>query len=285
MPEFLTLPLEIKRMVYRYCLVVGHVFPYAFAERSSDTQHGHKELVGWRSTSSTKPAVNILAVCQTIRREAEPILYQNNTFNLPTRDLTARFFGSSLNTPERRSWLKRVEVSLEERDMVKADREVVLDEQLLLAREELLFSRGQDNRLGYLLHDGYSNHLVSVIWPRKLAPILNLLRLEKLVVDFSRACCPSMCCKLHRKAAMAFDGGFAMGMPTTMVIVGSGNKFVRRVHAHIELRTLERAFFKREGLGDDHTPWMVFAEQRERLKEIAYLKDDSSYVNGALFEV
>lgn len=71
------------------------------------------------------PEVSILRACKSTYQEAEPILYQKNTFVLPIGRLTAQYFEVSLNTNARRAWVTSVEIGLDSPDMTFKERGTV----------------------------------------------------------------------------------------------------------------------------------------------------------------
>ena len=88
-------------MIYNYCLVVEKVFPYHKAQKKRDTvektdllefpkpnmyhasEHGRDKAVLPLPKDSATPNMSLLAVNKIIRTEARPIVYQQNTFDLP----------------------------------------------------------------------------------------------------------------------------------------------------------------------------------------------------------
>lgn len=206
-------------MIYKYCLVVSKVFPYTLNETYNAIHH-------WYGPNTTKrdalgyepPEVSILRACRSIYQEAEPILYQNNTFVLPIGRLTAQFFEVSLNTDTRRAWVTSVQIGLEPQDMTLKHREKVLDERIFIARQDLLYPSAWDLRdFADKLHDAYTAHLRTVLWPQKVAPLLMFLRLEKLVIDTEHCRCIQGCCTMIFQAQSvlysAFRNGFIHGTP------------------------------------------------------------------------
>ena len=104
MTTFLDLPLEIRRMVFGYCLAVGKVFPYTVSEIYEEYGNDFgDEPTNQELSDCEHPCVALLSVCRRVRLEAEPILYQRNTIVLPASDLTARFFKRCLHNDTRRA--------------------------------------------------------------------------------------------------------------------------------------------------------------------------------------
>lgn len=85
MRDFLKLPPEIRLQIYHDCLVVGEVYLYRI------------------SYDGNPPAAALLRTCRTIHSEAEPILYQQNTFILKGEEMIQRFFVDSLHDDTRRA--------------------------------------------------------------------------------------------------------------------------------------------------------------------------------------
>lgn len=228
MPAFFDLPLEIRRMVYGYCLVVGKVFPYTISETYNEYDHDFDDDPTNQELSDCEPpCVDLLSVCRRVRLEAEPILYQRNTIVLPASDLTARFFKRCLHNDTRRAWVRSVDISLDASDMSRSDREAVLDEELALVRDDMLFP---DRVLQFTwpetislenMHNAYRVRLEEVVWPRKMSYVLNFLRLEKLTVDLRECQCLDGCCSLVSQGVESMRKGFALGLPDTIRVRGA----------------------------------------------------------------
>ncbi len=53
-----------------------------------------------------------------------------------------------------------------------------------------------------------------------MAPILEYLKLDKLIVHFEDSVCAFDCCNITRSAGAAFNEGFAKGRPRRLIIEG-----------------------------------------------------------------
>ena len=218
------IPLEVRQMIYTECLVVGKVFPYAFGKNYDeyDGDYGDEPTI-CESFSYNAPEVALLRACKAIHQEAEPLLYQRNTFRLPVFDLTARFFKRSLHNEARRAMVKCVNVSFKATDLTRDEREQVLDVQLEGARYNMLFPeqlRSWPNDFKQELHEAYKKRLQTVVWPRKASFIFDHLSLEYLMVDFTYSKCNEGCCNMRPEAAMALRAGFARSMPKSLKLRG-----------------------------------------------------------------
>lgn len=231
----MSLPPEVRQLVYAECLVVGKAFPYTVSERyheydnDDDDEDTSLELSGCEV-----PSVALLRVCKTIHAEAEPMLYQRNTFVLPACDLTRLFFTRSLHNDVRKSWVKSVELKFVAADLTKEDREIVLDAQIALARNDLLFpekclhdSEAETETETVItltrdLHEAYSKRLGNVAWPRKASYVLDHLALREIKLRFGLSECNEGCCLLQDTAIWAMKRGFAEGMPVDVIIRGLG---------------------------------------------------------------
>ena len=223
-------------MVYAECLVVGKVFPYTLSERYNEYDYDYDdEETGLELSGCEEPCVPLLRVCKAIHEEAEPMLYQQNTFVLPACDLTIRFFKRSLHNNVRKGWVKSVELSFDAGDMARYDREIVLDKHLEFTRDNLLFpersvdldwvqSYGDDEEdFADSLHAAYKRRLENVVWPRKASYILDFLSLRELILDFRDSKCLEGCCRMRFSGIKAMEKGFAMGMPMKVKVLGIGD--------------------------------------------------------------
>lgn len=223
MPHFYSLPLELRQMIYRECLVVGEIYPYSISDaHQPDTETARDK------TGCDLPAVALVQVSVTIRCEAEPMLYQCNVIRLGSATATGKFFERCLKTPERRMWLKSICLSLDFQDITPTDRAAVLATQLDLERDSLLFPEKTRSytslSLESKLHAEYRKFLAEIVWPRKVSPIIEYCKLEKLSIDFSETTCQARCCKLRAPASLAFRKGFAKGMPKEIQLIGPVKK-------------------------------------------------------------
>ena len=233
-------------MIYAKCLVVRKVFPYTLSERYNEFDYDYDdEETGLELSGCEEPWVPLLRVCKAIHEEAEPMLYQQNTFVLPACDLTVRFFKRSLHNNVRRNWVKSVELSFDAGDMARYDREIVLDKHLEFTRDNLLFpekavdfdwtySDGDDGEdFSDSLHAAYKRRLEKVVWPRKASYILDFLSLQELILDFRDSKCLEGCCRMRIQGIKAMDKGFAMGLPMRVKVLGIGDlsRLFKRVMA------------------------------------------------------
>ena len=147
--------------------------------------------------------VALLQVNKTIHVEATPILYQMNTVVLPNARLTARFFDICLNSAEQRRWLKKVELTFCASDMPAS------------LKSSLIASTSPSQR-----HERLKHHLGHLIWPAKLAAILDHTQLEKLTVHLGESACPMGCCSIENRALAAFRKGFANGRVPELCLQG-----------------------------------------------------------------
>lgn len=73
-----------------------------------------------------------------------------------------------------------------------------------------------------LRHGIPRSQLIASFWPRKASYVLDLLHLQKIVVDLTHARCYEGCCWLHKGAVLAMEDGFALGLPNEVTILGAG---------------------------------------------------------------
>lgn len=224
MSGFFKLPPEIRRNIYHDCLVVGRVFPYMF-HRLSDNDDDSYYYTNY--FNEPLPAAALLRTCRTIHSEAEPLLYQENTFVLSKPEAIDRFFDRSLHSDSRRAWISSVELVIAMLDITRGDREAKLDEQLELSRESMLFPESVPQpwlRNGVYdwdahLHQAYKACLTATVWPRKVGLITKHLRLRELVIDFTYAVCLKMCCNLRKQALEDLRKLRVEELPKTLEVV------------------------------------------------------------------
>lgn len=211
MAKFMDLSAEVRVMIYELCLVVGKIFPYR-------SKHFEEEGVGHTVTGPTlaslrmigddqtclDPCLGLLGVNKLIKSECTPILYQKNTVILPYGPLAARFFQNCLNSVEKRRLLRDVELELCDLDMPASVKTAIINASHSLSKR----------------HQSLKYHLGHVIWPAKIAPILNDTKLKRLTVYFQRSRCPMDCCILDSRASAVFRKGFATGVVPELCLQG-----------------------------------------------------------------
>lgn len=201
-------------MIYDYALVVGNVIPYQDANTAALSKCNHP-----LSPVYEHPSVNILNSCRFIHAEASSTLYSRNTFLLPTTSLTKEFFTKALHNPTRRSWVKSVYLVLWPEDMNQTERQVLGDK---VREYESTSPEVPSHYISTKMHAADRLHVRLVSWPQKVNLILDHLALDKLVVNLVGSICHSGCCWEELAAILAFQKGFAHGMPAVFKMKFSG---------------------------------------------------------------
>ncbi len=219
------LPAEIRTMIYEYCLEVENVYPYLESHRwELQTDIAHHDAYYFDA-----PNVSLLKTCKQINWEAESILYKRNTFVMPTSSLTAKFFANAMATDVHRSWMKAIEIYLDASDLDSADRKVICGPRLdwyTQFERALRLDRDGPRASHFLrtcgkeLHRANKAYLINNSWPRKVAPILEHLKLDTLAVNIDCSKCEDDCCNLYAGALAAFSEGFALGTPKNLKMYG-----------------------------------------------------------------
>lgn len=146
---------EVRFTIYGYCLVGGKFFPYLEKRPEEERRH-------------LNSCLGLIHANRTIHTEAEPILFQRNKVILPDGPLTAKFFADCLDTPAKRLWLTDVELELCASDMPASVKNSLIQAQPSFSQH----------------HESLKHHIGHVIWPAKVAPIIEHTKLEKLTVRF-----------------------------------------------------------------------------------------------------
>ncbi|CAD6582203.1 MAG: hypothetical protein ASARMPRED_000896 [Alectoria sarmentosa] len=223
MSHFMRIPPEVRAFIYEHCLAIGKIYPYR-EKQSEEVQ----EYAGHLNTSATPLSCAITkgkksnaALCLGIRQvnkttyeEVTPIMYKRNTVVLPRAPLAAKFFHNCLDSVEKRLWLKDVElelcasdISLQEWNNSKQFKGLDLPCGMVPSS-----TLEQEGKLAKKWHNIWKQHLADVVWPEKLAPILDDTKLDKLTVKFAKSKCAALCCYMDKQACAAFQRGFANGM-------------------------------------------------------------------------
>ena len=111
--------------------------------------------------------------------------------------------------------------------MSRSDREAVLDEELALVRDDMLFPdrmlqiNWPETLSSTKMHNTYNVRLEEFVWARKMSYVLNFLRLEKLTVDLRYSQCLDGCCSLVSQGIESMRKGFALALPNTIRVKGA----------------------------------------------------------------
>lgn len=70
------------------------------------------------------------------------------------------------------------------------------------------------------LHQANKIHLIDISWPRKVAPILQHLQLDTLIINIDCSKYEDDCCTLYADAVMALAEVFALRMPKKLEVFG-----------------------------------------------------------------
>ena len=111
MTSFLSLPSEIRQIIYTHALAVGHICPYFETQKSEYPGYrGDFNLLqfgyGNHKVLYQPLDVHLLQSCHFVYQGASPFLDSRNTILPPILHLTMKIVEKSLATPERRSWVK-----------------------------------------------------------------------------------------------------------------------------------------------------------------------------------
>ena len=229
MANILSLPLEIRQMIYSYILIVGSLMPY---QRSHELALGDDAWLHSIKPLPSPPITALLETCRTIYTEASPILYSKNKFYLPITELTAKFFAQALHNSTRCSWVKSVHLELLPQDMFQPycpacedHITATLDDAEQCVLDEETFEEDESSHCDELhyLGEAYKQHLRLVSWPQKVELVIENLALDYLSVDLvdPNCCCGDHICQMAASALSPFSMGFAHGMPTYLKIYGS----------------------------------------------------------------
>lgn len=179
MPQhFLTLPREIRDMIYEYCVLFDReIFPYPTWYDYSD---------GHTTTGQEMPCTALLAVNKTVQAEAEVLLYGKNLFKLSDYNILGLRSEWTFCHPA----LRHLSIKFDSRALCP---EVGLD---ISAKYFSRLSAGSISR-AQMRKDIHSDRCQALIalWAT-MAEFLDRLELRTLEIDFTNCYCPGGCCRL-----------------------------------------------------------------------------------------
>lgn len=178
----LYLPQELRLCIWSYCLNVGVINPYDNLERRNDTESIIQSQHRFNERTSRLPQLHLLLTCELIYVEAVRILYHENAISLPSAASTARFFRTTLNSPERLDWLRSVHLSLGVTDMTNKDWNH-LGKHLQMTYPGLGPNLRRKSEIKAEHVGVLREYLQYVIYPRKLSFLLCTTKLYSLRVE------------------------------------------------------------------------------------------------------
>lgn len=197
MSRFLQLPLEIRNIIYKYCLVVNYVItPYPSGYESYKLAMLRKAIkTGLRERVSEPelPAVSILQVSKQLHRETSPILYGQNCWKHPQ-------FYSNCGTEcvcsifdIHGAFFKNIEMRFDWRENNFQTNYMILDDDSAILDETFPnFEQYSHSERVECLHETFSSfefHAAS----RDVSHLL--FHLDSLVIDVTRLYCSLGCCR------------------------------------------------------------------------------------------
>ena len=209
-------------MIYSHALVVGDVYPYRKTELEEHTMSQYREMAAHLAVAH--PCVNILFTCRLIHQEAESVLYSQNIINLPVSILTERFFKVALHNLERCNWVKTVRVRFLTDDLTEDQRTELL-QPIIADTQKDLVRMSDELRItvmdfGSTVHQVFNEHLRTCAWSHKVNPVLENLKLDKLILNFDACTCVDGCCQMAAYALSSLRSGFAHEMPKEITVSG-----------------------------------------------------------------
>ena len=174
------LPIEIRNMIYEYCLVVsGQIVPYA-ENYERDTAQDY---------TGEKPTIGLLAVDKTIRTEAASIFYGKNVWRVTARVTDLADGSTTTNLLAKSIW--KVHAALFRRVTVYFHR---LDVNELDSRALLRFRRVRRAKRMARAHQRNTYRMVEH-WREKLYLVYEMENLTSIDFNVGQLFCLNGCCR------------------------------------------------------------------------------------------
>jgi len=187
--HFLRLPREIRDEIYEYCLLFdGELIPYPtlYDREDGETNQGQE-----------MPCTALLALNQTIRAEAEHVLYSKNTWRM-----------SDVQSIDDTHWN-----GFEFRHDQIREISIKFDSRALYPKQVLRVSKVAST--GPLAIHGYEQReeaihqargmILTYLWERTTWYVWMIQDLKTLRIDFANCCCSNGCCRLVIEAVNNMD--------------------------------------------------------------------------------
>ncbi|KAI9870150.1 MAG: hypothetical protein M1830_004627 [Pleopsidium flavum] len=193
MSHFFSLPREVRDMGYGYCLVVGKVFP----GHAGSKDHRHEQARDFERSNAA-----LLRASRLTHREAERVLYAQNTFVMPFHLQMLMFDFFHLNGKDLRynrganEWIQTIELRLEALDLSAGARKRIITGKWEYLENEVIYRGKPQPRRGDPLalfqrdtHDALERGLKDV-WKNKVSTIdKNFAQLKELLIYLDNSFC------------------------------------------------------------------------------------------------
>ncbi|KAI4235257.1 MAG: hypothetical protein LQ349_003281 [Xanthoria aureola] len=186
MAHFLSLPAEIRNMIYGYCLVVRReIFPipcYYDESRLAVASHFARDA----QSTKQEPNLALLRVNKQINQESEPVYYGRNVWRIE----------NPWEFLDKAALFRDVTLCLDFRELSYDVLTDHLDDFAQFLEKPCQENYGPDSPVRQRqIHDDRVDYLVISEWERKIST-LGRMGLDTLIIDIKRCWCFHGCCRL-----------------------------------------------------------------------------------------
>ena len=195
--DFFAFPVELRLLIYHFCLFVGVVCPYA-------------KRLPYRDY----PNVKLLRTCKAIYSEAEPLIFKNR-FTFSTPAALQKLFDQSLMTPYRKSRVLYLGLIFRWTGLSEKQADQVLDEAHRRQFEDTIDEPESETTASLIkhIHQQRKVVLINTTWQSMTGLVLEHLRPRHLNIDLNNCLDRTKCCSLQSAAISTFLPGFREAVP------------------------------------------------------------------------
>ena len=204
--QFMSLPPELRRMIFRYIMVVGTVEPFG---------------VNMDEKSQT-PCMALLRASKLLHLIAEPLLYEN-IFRFATLEAVKSFFCIACGDGGRQMKVKKVEIAFQRVPIEVSQWERLVDLAYERKLDDDLEGLGTERGVRVSKHIHYlsKEYYRDQLWRPMANLILGTFQPQQLNIDLREAKDETRCCWLQTTALLCLSGGFTGShMPQKLRVIG-----------------------------------------------------------------
>lgn len=191
--QLLSLPREIREIIYRHALCSVKAFPHARPFKTGRPYTDPWNGLAEGECEHPRPSLALLATCGRIHDEALPIYLSNNNFVIAKGDV-GESMDFILNLPEeKRVHIQNITLRFHPSDLSTLSRAGVRADIDLYFQHRGGITNYTPNERREIIHFFQLIELEK-IWREKYTVLSNLDHIKEITFDFTEAECPMRCC-------------------------------------------------------------------------------------------
>ncbi len=189
----MSLPREIREIIYRHALFPGKAFPHAKPFKTGRPYTDMYNGLADGECEHPRPSLALLATCGRIHDEALPIYLSNNNFVVAKGDVGETMDFILELAEEKRVHIQSVTLRFHPSDLSTLSRAGVRTDIDLYFQQRGGITHYTPNERREIIHFFESIELEK-IWREKYTVLSHLDHIKEITFDFTEAQCPMRCC-------------------------------------------------------------------------------------------